>query len=122
MPRRALVGSTIAFVLVASSTAAADPADLPRDHVTVESSDVTIVVPGPTPKIFGLPVGSHVLTPPAWERTDVEFKRLQEAETRLKAENDSFRKTMQSWQPGWKTAASVLVVGIATGMYLGLKF
>jgi len=121
--RRLAVALTAALTITAPSVALGDPEPLPTEHVVVRTEGATVVVPGePSPRIFGLPVGSHLLTPPSWERLDVEFKRLQEAETRLRAENDSFRKTAASWQPGWKILLTTLVVGVAGGVYLGTRF
>lgn len=55
-----------------------------------------------------------------WIELDNEFKRLQDQETRLKAENDSLRKSANEFP--WLTTAIVLGVGIAAGTYIGLKF
>lgn len=63
-----------------------------------------------------LPPG-YFLDEPTWKRLDDELKRLQEAETRLRAENESFRKSAQEWQPGWKTLLGATLSGIAIGAY-----
>lgn len=68
-----------------------------------------------------LPPG-YYLDEPTWEKLDSEFRRLQDAETRLTAENKSMRTTTQSWQPGWKALTITLVVGFAGGVYLRGKY
>ena len=55
-------------------------------------------------------------------RLDGELRRLQEREVRLAAENKSFRESAGGWSPGWKTLVGALIVGGATGWYLGQKF
>lgn len=67
-----------------------------------------------------LPPG-YFVDEPTHDVVDAEVKRLQDAETRLTAENASFRKSAASWQPGWVTLASVLAGGIALGVYLDHK-
>jgi hypothetical protein len=121
VPRRALTAAVAALFLTIPDAALGD--DLPTEHVIVESPNVTIVVPKDDgPRIFGLPIGSHVLTPPSWQRLDEAYRKLEEDRTRITAENDSFRKTMQSWTPGWKIVLSTLIVGIAGGVYVGTRF
>lgn len=121
MPRRALSFALVAFILTVPSNARGD--DLPSEHVVVESPGVRVVVPKDDgPRIFGLPIGSHIVAPPAWDRLDVELKRLQEKETRIEAENKSLRETAKSWQPGWKVVLSTLIVGVIGGAYVGTRF
>lgn len=47
---------------------------------------------------------------------DDELRRLQDQETRLKAENQSLRDSLAGWQPGWMTIAVTLVLGAAAGV------
>lgn len=68
--------------------------------------------------------GADVRLPPGWfldegsyGTLDTEVKRLQDAETRLKAENGSLKKSADGWQPGWYT----LGVAVATGIVLGYE-
>jgi hypothetical protein len=69
-------------------------------------------------RLFDLPVGTHVLEPPAWDKLDAETRRLQDAETRLTAENKSLRSQAgNGWRPGWKTLTTVFVVGTVLGAY-----
>ncbi len=63
-----------------------------------------------------LPPG-YFLDEPTFDRLDAETRRLQEAETRLTAENNSFRSTASSWHPGWYTAAGIILSGFALGWY-----
>ena len=64
--------------------------------------------------------GSRVRLPPgyfldeqSWQERDAELKRLQEQETRLKAENKSLRKSGSEYP--WVATGTVLVFGIAFG-------
>src|SRR4051812_44078966 len=61
------------------------------------------------------------LDEPGYTALDVEMKRLQDAETRLTAENTSLRSTASGWSPGWRTIAAALVVGIGLGIYVDHK-
>ncbi len=58
---------------------------------------------------------------PTYNKLDTEMKRLQDAETRLQAENESFRKFAATWQPGWLTIGTALVAGVALGVYVDRK-
>jgi hypothetical protein len=64
-----------------------------------------------------LPPG-HFLEAPLWQKLDAEQRRLQTAEVRLTAENQSMRKSLQGWQPGFYTLAVVLGGGIVLGYEL----
>lgn len=64
-----------------------------------------------------LPPG-YFLDEPAHDRLDTEMRRLQDAETRLGAENTSLRASTQGWQPGWYTVAGIIATSLAAGWYL----
>lgn len=122
---RRTAAAIAALVLLAPATAHADeirpPAEeLPEPHVVLKTGEGILWAPGG--RDFVLPVGTHILAPPAWSELDLEFKRLQEAEVRLTAENKSFRATASEWRPGWKTIALTLAVGLAGGVYVASKF
>ena len=64
--------------------------------------------------------GSKLTLPPGyfldertWQDRDAELKRLQEADTRRKAENESLRKSAD--EIPWKVIASALVFGAFVG-------
>lgn len=57
----------------------------------------------------------------AYEKLDGALVRLQDAETRLQAENARLRETVMRWQPGWKLLTTALVAGVVAGLYVGLK-
>lgn len=68
--------------------------------------------------------GSDLRVPPGYfmdeenyNKLDLEVRRLQELETRLTAENRSLRESVSGWQPGWKTLALTLAVGVVAGFY-----
>ncbi len=93
---------------------------MPTLHMRLGTGDG--VLRGPNGKDYVVPQGTHVLAPGAWEPLDAEMLRLQEQETRLKAENESFRKSADKFEPGWKLLVSALVIGIAGGAYVGAKY
>lgn len=71
--------------------------------------------------------GSEIRLPPSfcideagWDKLDLEVHRLQEAETRLKAENKSLRKSASSeaFSFGWKSLTSAVVLGLAAGYWI----
>jgi hypothetical protein len=64
---------------------------------------------------FYLPPGRY-LREDTFKILDDEMKKLQDSETRLKAENESFRKSLDGWQPGFITVTVAVVLGIATGI------
>jgi hypothetical protein len=68
-------------------------------------------------RVLDLPPGRFI-EELEFEKTEIEFKRLQDTETRLTAENHEFRKITESWQPGWRTLAVTLLGGIAIGVYI----
>lgn len=62
---------------------------------------------------YSIPPG-YFLADPDWLKLDKEVKRLQESETRLKAEN----KVLADSLPKWFTVAGAAVAGFALGAYL----
>lgn len=99
-------------LLLLTSSAAADPA--PPLHIESPSE---IKTDGGTN--LRLPPG-YFLEEPTYNHLDRELKRLQEKETRLDAENESLRKTIEN-TPNWKWWVLVSVAAGATGVYIGTK-
>lgn len=69
------------------------------------------------PILLNLAPGRY-LPEPTWGKLDTEVKRLQDAETRLGAENGSLRKSLAESGPGWGTvglALGTLLAGILAG-------
>lgn len=69
--------------------------------------------------------GSVVLTLPGYYYDDIgqssldtEMRRLQEAETRLKAENSSLRKSADSISFGWYALGTAIAAGMTAGYLL----
>lgn len=64
---------------------------------------------------LSLPPG-YFLDEQTWQDRDAELKRLQEQETRLKAENRSLRKTVEIDAIPWKTIACAMLFGAGAGI------
>lgn len=79
-------------------------------------------IAGTTPKgvELTLPPG-YFIPDEVFGKLDVEMKRLQDVETRLKAENASFRASAKDWQPAWWALGAALVTGFSAGIYVGYK-
>lgn len=102
------------LVMLSAARAAADPA--PADWTRLRSASEVRTEAG---SHVTLPPG-YFLPEPAFERLDAELRRLQDAETRLKAENESLRASAAWSGPGWGTVALVLGAagaGIAAGAH-----
>lgn len=72
-------------IILAARVSVADPPTIPtrlnsRAHVTTEGGTD-----------LDLPPGWYVVPPDKWSALDLEMRRLQDAETRLTAENESLR-------------------------------
>lgn len=107
---RSRVAVSVAVVLsalAAAAPAAADPVllHLPNGaHLTTAAGADLDVPPG------------YYVDAGTWDVLDLEVHRLQDAETRLTAENESLRKSAAIAMPRWWALASVLVAGVATGI------
>lgn len=111
------------IVLAAVLTAMPSPVD--AEPFQPNTGDIVHLQSATTGRTDGgtdlrLPPG-YFLDEPTFRAKDAEMRRLQELETRLKAENESFRKTAKDWQPGWKTLATTFVLGVAGGVYIYSK-
>jgi hypothetical protein len=108
----------VAIVLTLASRASADPYS-PKPGETLHlTTPTTGRTDGGTD--LRLPPG-YFLDEPTHSRLDLEVKRLQDAETRLTAENASLRKSASGISFGWKTMATVLVVGVSIGVYAATR-
>lgn len=111
---KAKVAITIAL-LIMSARVAADP-----DHPCVPSAPCHLHMRAETILVkddghqFRLPPG-HFLDDPAYLVLDDTLHGLQDAKTRLTAENQSLRGAVAGWQPGWLTFATALVGGFVGG-------
>lgn len=76
-----------------------------RFEVRTERGSVVTLDPG------------YYVPEPAWDDLDLEMRRLQDAETRLKAENESLRKDTKSPTPLIFGALS-LVTGLVLGAWI----
>jgi hypothetical protein len=131
MPRRRRFALAAAVVLTTllRTTAAAEPEPQPAcaaDYCPNGVTEPLHLVSGSTVTTDGgttviLPPGAYVLTPETWDLLDDEVTRLQAAETRLRAENDTFRRIARAAGPGWGTitlAASALLAGMAVQRWI----
>lgn len=67
-----------------------------------------------------LPPG-YFFDEPVYGKLDGEMRRLQEAETRLKAENESLRDSSRHFFPAWALIGAAAAVGLAGGVWIGIK-
>ncbi len=108
-----------AALVLAAARAAADPATAEAPPPTHLASSSAVHTDGGSD--LRLPPG-YFLAEPTWLRLDAETRRLQDAETRLRAENTSLRASAATgWQPGWYTVVLAVSGGIALGVYLDHK-
>jgi len=114
--RGALAIATAAALLAASAGVAYGDPSAPSTateplHLQSESH---IVTKGGSE--LELPPG-YFISEPDFDKLDTEFRRLQDQETRLEAENKSLKDSTSGWQPGWLTLAGAVVTGLALGWY-----
>lgn len=110
-PSRCGIAAALVVYLLAAR-AAAEPAPGVRLRMR-EDSTLTLK----SGRVFELPPGRYI-EEIEFERLEIEHKRLQDAETRLTAERDSYRKSTDQWQVGWKSLVFALTTGVALGIYL----
>ena len=104
------------MILLAGNRALADAEvrPLPSPHVQLTTGDGTLVAPDG--QRYFLPLGTHILDGTSWQKLDEETHRLQDQETRLRAENESLKKSANSWwTPGWGTLLVLGGLAVATG-------
>lgn len=125
--RAALVLAAIAASHALASNAAGDPTPAPQTAPLVGTPAAKFWhVGGPwhlstsSGTSLDMPP-AHIVDDPTWSALDLEMRRLQTAETRLTAENESFRKSAEGWRPSWWVIGSAVATGIATGWYLHSK-
>lgn len=117
--RRFLIATFVCagLVLAHTNVAAGDGESPPPDPCTeFEPGQCTLRLKegATTPKGTILPPG-YYLDPATYARLDDELRRLQESETRLKAERESLLKDAK---PVWYWVAGALVAGFAAGYAL----
>lgn len=118
--RRRTVVAVAVLVALSRSAAADDAAPAPAPPPPAATSFLHVSVPWHLSTDSGTKLDlppSYVLDEPSYSKLDAEMKRLQDAETRLTAENGSLKTAVSGWQPGWWTLATTVVVGIGLGWY-----
>jgi hypothetical protein len=113
------VAAFAALLLTVPNLAVGEPLPLPSPHVRLTAGGLLAVPDGRT---FDLPTATRVITPDGWALLDAEVRRLQDAETRLGAENTSLRASADTWRPGWIVVVSAVAVGLAAGWYVHARF
>jgi hypothetical protein len=101
-----------AFVLLVARDAYGDDNPCPDPGCHVKSPSTLTTQKG---TVLALPPG-YFLDEETWARRDLELKEAQDLNTRLKAENSSFRKSADATP--WKTAGIAGAVGIVAGVLL----
>lgn len=102
-----------AFITVALVTALA-ARDASGDIIRVKSASELTTSKG---NKLQLPPG-YFLDEDTWELKDAEMRRLQETETRLKAENQSLRKSSETGSFPWITVGVVFALGVTAGVFI----
>lgn len=108
------------FLAAFGARAAADPTPVCTDAIPchLRMRDATTLTK-PDGVQYLLPPG-HFYDEPTWQGLDSEVRRLQDSDTRLKAENQSLRGSLASWQPGWLTITTAFLAGavaVGSGYY-----
>ncbi len=108
MPQRKLVFAIALALTFATREAAGEPV-----IYKLKSPSTLTTEKGSTLK---LPPG-YFLDEPTWLERDLEMRRLQEQETRLRAENRSLRKSAVDDYP-WLATGMVGAFGVALGVFV----
>jgi hypothetical protein len=104
--RAALLALVVALCAVVLPCAArGEPIRLLSPSVVVTEGGSRLELP---PGVF--------LSEPEWKRLDEEVRRLQDSETRLQAERDSYRESASGH--GWVGWVSAFAAGVAAGYLL----
>lgn len=91
--------------------------EMPTRHLFLRTGDGELR--GPDGKSYRIPAESRILQREAWSELDAEMMRLQEAETRLTAENKSLRESADSVP--WLPIAIGVGLGVIAGFYGGYR-
>lgn len=102
-PMRKLL--VVVIIAVLQGAAYADP---PTKPAQFQSATVCTTTAGSK---IELPPGWWIVPPERWSELDLELRRLQEAETRLKAENATLTASIENARPAWYWISGALVAG-----------
>lgn len=124
--RRVITVALLLAVLLVGGRTAAEPlpelAPAPEaapEYAELKSGPGELRIAG---RVLVLPTGTRLLSPARWNDLDSELRRLQDVETRLTAENKTFRAEAPGWRPGWKTLLSATLTGFVGGVYAYHRF
>lgn len=98
-------------IVLFSSGASAEP--LPNGHIRLITGSGELI--GPDGKRYFLPVGTHILDGTSWDKLDQDVKETKNLVTRYKAENESLKRSLTAWQPGWGTLIVMTSLALAIG-------
>ncbi len=116
--KRFAIALGLLFLLAARSSADVIVLPLPV-NIRIHSNSTLITDTNPGVDLR-LPPG-YFMDEPTRDKLDGEVKRLQDAETRLKAENESLRDSSRHYFPGWTVFGAAFAAGLAGGIWIGLK-
>jgi hypothetical protein len=108
-PKRIALLAGLTLILVSGDVYADDPKPLPAPHVKLTTGPGTL--DAPNGEHYLLPVGTHILDGTSYDKLDDKLKENENLATRYKAENDSLKKSLDTWQPGWGTL--IVLTGLA---------
>lgn len=110
--RRAFPLAALLVLLLAGRAAGDEHPDAPTTpHLQLTTPMTLLRDDGATRRI---PPG-RFLDEPTWQALDLRFRELEDAKTRLTAENKSLRGALSSWQPGWGTLGIAVLSSLAAG-------
>jgi hypothetical protein len=111
--RRIVAAMAIIATLLVYSRAAGEPLPIPDRPAQLETWGTLDTLGGST---LALPPGTWIVPEESWSTLDDELRRLQEAETRLTAQNQSLRSSAADFDRKWLwVGGSALVAGFLTG-------
>lgn len=109
MRLKAAASAIVLALVVLTARAAADPTPVEQDPPIHFVHGVHVLTPGGAD--LTLPPG-YYLSEPAYDKVDAEVRRLQDAETRLTAENGALKHDVERGSSWWVVAAGIVSAGL----------
>ena len=112
----------IALLLAIPRTSFAEETIVPLPPVFLKfSSNSTLRTDTAPDKVLRLPPG-YFLDEPTYNILNDKIIQIENDRTRLTAENKVLRSEISSWRPGWKMMTAAALLGLAGGIYIGVKY